>query len=130
MGQLMLTQGNLDFHTGIGVVAKHFNNSPDRLRLATWLFQQFHHHHLAGFRARYFGVLFLIRRQQNILTDALVFGHYKPHTMLLEYPPDEARIRALYHLDDFALGTAFAVNANHSCNCTVTVQDLGHFLRR
>jgi hypothetical protein len=123
-GQLVLAQGDLDFHAGIGIVAEHLDHLADRLGMLRRLLDDLHHHHLPGQR-----LLLASRGEQDVLADAPVLGHHEHHPMLVVHAADEALVGALQHLDDLAFRPAATVNADDSRHDPVAMQYLVHFLR-
>ena len=72
----MLTQRNLDLHARIGIISKYLDDASDWLSMPAWLLDDFDHDHLPVP-----GLEFLIRRNQNILADPLVFRHHDNNAM-------------------------------------------------
>ena len=70
--QIVFAKRNLDFHSRIGVVAQHFDHARHRLRIPGGLGNQFHHDHLPRL-----GTAIESRLDQDVLIDALVFGHHE-----------------------------------------------------
>ena len=119
----MLAQGNLDFHSRVGIIAQHFDDTPDRLRVLARLLDDFHHHHLPGLRLQ---LALLVRRHQDIVRQTAVLRHHDHHPVLDEHPTDHPRIGALGNLDDIALRASPSINADNARQHTVTVHDLAH----
>ncbi len=123
MRQIMLAQCDFDFHTGVGIIAQHLDNTSDRLSMFAGLLQNFQHDHLTGFGyARFAG------GDQDVLGDAAVFRHHKLDAMLFKQAPDHAIIGALQHLDDLALRASAPVHAALPHHHHIAVQHLVHFL--
>jgi hypothetical protein len=77
MGQRVLAQRDLDLHAGIGVVAQHLHHARHRLRVLGRLRDDFHRHDLSGF-----GLPAILRRHDELVADALVFGRNEEHPVL------------------------------------------------
>ena len=95
MRQVVLAQGDFDFHAGVGVIAQHLNHSTHRLLVAAGLFHQLDHHHLAMLAV---GVA--VGLDQNILVQAAVFRHGKPDAALAIQSRHHRLIDPLDHFDD------------------------------
>jgi hypothetical protein len=126
--QFMLAQRDLDFHAGIGIVAEHLDQAPDRLAVLARLLDQFDHHHLAGLRLERLLRALLGRRQQDVLADALVLGRDETHAVFLDHSPHHEAVGPLRDFNDLALGTAFAIDADDPGDDLVAMQHLVHFL--
>ena len=119
--KLVLAQGNFDFHAGIGIVAKNFDDLADRLRVAAWLLDDLHHHHLAGSH-----FVFPVRNYEDVLIDPPVLGNNDRNAVLDQDASDHLAVRPLQHLDDRAFTPPLAIDADYACQRPVAMQDLGH----
>ena len=72
IGQVVLAQGNLDFHAGIGKAAENLAHAADGFVVRAGLSDDFHRHHLAGL-----GLACVFHRHQDVLVDAPVFCDQK-----------------------------------------------------
>ena len=125
MRQIVLAQRDLDLHAGIGVVAEDLGDARHGLAMRRWLLDQFSDHHLPRLR-----VAPHVRRHQDILADALVFGNEIVDAAFFIKPPDDFTVGTLEHIDDHTLGTAALVDADLARGGAITVQRLVHFLGR
>ncbi len=122
-GQVVLAQRDLDLHAGVGVVAQHLDDAPDRLGELGGLLDQ-----LDGDDLARLGLLAPARGDQDVLRQAAVLGHDDHHAVLVDDTTDDAGVGALEHLDQLALGTAAAVRAGDAHHDAVAVQHLAHLL--
>ena len=125
MRQVELAQRNLDLHARIGIVAKHFGNPPDRLRVLRGLRDDFDRGHLAGL-----GLARVGGRNQDVLHDAPVLRHEEQHAVLLVQAADDAPVGALEHFDDGAGRPAARILARHAHRGAIAMHHLAHFGRR
>ena len=121
--QIVLAQRYLDFHSWIGVVAEDLHHTRHRLAVCRWLLEKLGDHDLAGLR-----LAAHIRRNEDVLADALVLGDQVPDATLLVDAADDLAIRALDDVDDGAFGTSALVDADQAHHRAVAVQCLVHFL--
>ena len=98
VGQLVLAKRNLDLHARVGVIAENLDDSPDRLRVPAWLFDNFSHHDLARLRAPS-----RLCRYQQVLADAPLLRHDDTDPALLKVASDHGLIGALQNFDDGGL---------------------------
>ena len=124
VGQIMLSQRDLDFHSRIGVVAKHLDDAPDRLRVALRLLDDFGDHDLAGLCTAVCAC-----RYQNVLADAAIFRRDDTDSVFVQEASDHFRIGALENFDDMPLAPATRIDAAFARDHTIAVQHLGHFAR-
>src|SRR5690606_7850198 len=113
-----------DFDAGIVDLAQHLDDAPQRLGVAGGLLQNLHGNHLAMFRT-----IDLLGRNQDIVLDALIFGHHDAGATLAQEAADELVGTALEHFDDkaFQLAAIFAFDLGQN---SVAMQHLEHFARR
>jgi hypothetical protein len=116
-----LAHRDLDLHAGVVDIAQHFDHAAHRLGIAGRLFGQFDADHLPA-------LALPGEPGQDVLADALVFGHHDPGAVLIEQAADDAGIGALHDFDDGAFGPAAAVGAGDARQHAVAVQHLLHFL--
>jgi len=121
--QVVLAQRDLDLHPGIGVVAEHLDDAADGLGVLGRLLHDLGHHDLAFLHA-----LEALRRDEDVLVDALVLGDHESHAVLDEDAAHDPRVGALEHLDDVALEAAASIHAGHAHQHRVAVQRLVHLL--
>jgi len=88
-----------------------------------WLLDQLGDDHLAWLR-----LAAHVRRDEDVLADALVLGDQVPDTSFLVDAADDFAIRALDHVDDRAFRASTLVDADHAHGRAVAVQRLVHFL--
>ncbi len=122
MRQIVLAQGNFDFHAGVGVVAQHLHDVTNRLGMLVGLLQDFQNHHLPGL-----GPAGVTGGDQNVLADAAIFCHHKQNAMLGKQSPDHALVGALQHFHDFAFRATTSIDAALPHQRHVAVQHLVHF---
>ena len=128
-GQVVLAQGDLDFHTRVSIVAEDLDDAADGLGIAGRLFQDFHHHHIAG-PGLELGPLVGHGGggNQDVLADALVLRHHELDAVLFHEPAHQAGVGPLQHFDDGGLAAAAAVQADAAHQHPVAVQHLVHLL--
>ena len=121
MRQVELAQRDLDLDAGIGVMAEHFGDAPDRLRVARRLGNQLDGGDVARARAPRGA-----RRHDDILRDAPVRRHEKEHAVLRVQAADDAAVRPLQNLDDLPGRPAAMVLAEDARPGVIAVQHLPH----
>ena len=109
MRQIELAQRDLDLHAGIGVMAEHFGNAPDRLGVRRRRLDEIDGDDFAGLRLAPFG-----GRHEDVVRDAPVLGHEDQHAALIVQAADDAALRALEHLDEHADRPAALIGAAHA----------------
>ena len=112
----MLPQGDLNFHARIRVVAEDLDHLADRLSLPGRLLNDLDHHHLSSY-----GLELATRGNQDILADASVLGNHEQHAVLIVNAPDDTVVRAFQYLDNFAFGSATAINADNTRHDAIAV---------
>jgi len=120
----VFAHGDFDFHAGVVDVAEHFDDAPQRLRMAARKVRQLDHHHLPDLR------LLRVLRDQDVVADALLFGRDDQRAVLVQQAADHALVRAVGHLDDMAFGTPAPVITDDTRQHAIVVHDLLHFARR
>ncbi|KCB33243.1 hypothetical protein L543_1089 [Bordetella hinzii L60] len=123
-GHIELAHRDFDFHAGIVDLAQHFEHLAQRLGMTGRLLDDLDRHHLPML-----GAVGVARRNQDVVLDALVFGHHDGQPMLVQETPHEFVGAPLDHLDDGALGLA-PVLARGLDQHAVAVQHLEHLARR
>jgi hypothetical protein len=122
--QRMLAQRDLDLHARVGVVAEHFDDFRDGLRMLGRLRDDLGRYDLAGLCSARF-----VRRNEKLVRDALVFGRDEQNAVRPIEPPDDPLLAPLQHFDDLAFRTRAPVGAGDAAHGTVAMQDLMHLLR-
>jgi len=122
-GQIVFAQRNFDLHSGIGIVADHFADAPDRLRVLIGLLDDIDHHHLTRLRRQ---LALGDWRNQDILRNPAIFRDHESDAMINKNPPNHALVRPLGHFDNTALGSPLAVYAGHPDQRPITVQSPSH----
>ena len=122
----MFSQCDFDFHTRIGVVAKHFDNAPDRLRMLAGLLDDLDHDDLPGLGLD--GRLLVIRWDQNVLIDPAVLGHHKSDPVLDKDTTNHAIVDVLQHLDDSPFTAPLAIEPGYPNQHAVAMQHTAHLL--
>ncbi len=124
MRQLVLAQRDLDFHARVGVGAQHLDHARDGFPLRRRLLDDFDHDDIAGL-----GLAALLRRHQQILVDAPVFGDDERDAVLVVEAADDGAVGALEDVDDLSLGSAATVDAGLAHGDAIAVQRLVHLAR-
>jgi hypothetical protein len=119
----VLAHRDFDFHAGVVDIAEHFHHAAERLRVTAREFGQLDHHHLADL-----GLLGVLR-DQNVVTDALVFGRDDQRAVLVEQAANHALVGAIRDFDDMPFRPAAAVIADDTRKHAIVVHDLLHFAR-
>jgi hypothetical protein len=123
--QVELAHRDLDLHAGIGVVAEHLGDAPDRLGVAAGRRHEIDRHDLPRLGAARLGA-----RHQDVVRDAPVVRHEKQHPVLRVHASDDAALRALEHLDHGPDRAAAVVASADAHRRTIAVHHLAHLRRR
>ena len=121
--QVVLAQGNLDLHAGVGIVAKHLDDAADGLRRARGLFDEFDGDDLA-----WLGLLAPACGDQDVLRQATVLGRDDHHPMLADHAANDTAVGALEHADHLAFRATTTILARDADHDAVAVQHGAHFL--
>ncbi|MDT4818582.1 hypothetical protein FQZ97_516800 [compost metagenome] len=123
-GHVELAHRDLDFHAGIVDLAQDLGHTAQRLRVAGRLLHDFHRDHLPML-----GAIGVAGRNQDVVLDALVFGHDDGQPVLMQEAPHQFIGAAFDDLHDgaFRLASVFARGLHQHA---IAVQHLEHFARR
>ena len=122
MRQIVLTQRDLDFHSGIGVITQHFHYLANRLTVGIRILKDFHHDYLAVL-----GTRLSTRLNQNVMVDAAVFRRHHPHAPDTVDAADQPRHHMIQHLYDLAFLPASAIKAGRADHHPIAMHRFFHF---
>jgi len=124
MGNVVSTQGNIDFHARSHVVA--YNLQYIALRLETWRrpVSYLHFDELSDFCASV-----ATRGHQHFLLDLRVVGHYKANAAFFKVATHDGFVSTGDHFDDHAFTTTTAIQPRNTGQRAVTIKHQTHLRR-
>ena len=113
--------GNVDFQTGVKMVAEHFHDLALGTEVARGVVGDFRRHNLAGL-----GAALEFWRNQYAVINAAVVRHHETNAALLLIPADNTRRAAVQHLHHTAFRTPAAIQADDAHQHFIAVKHKLH----
>jgi hypothetical protein len=125
MGNIKLTDRNLDFHPGIVYATQNLCHATNRRGIAGGGVYYLNHYNLTRLSACRIAPTY-----NNVVLDSLILGYYQSDSPLLHKPTHEAAYCMLKHLNNDSLRAASSVCTHHLGSNTIAMHGLEHFSRR
>ena len=121
----MRADRDIDFHARRHMIAQHFRDTTNRLRMRRWVLNNSNGDDLASLR-----ITLHVGRHDDFMRQTFMIGHHETDAALRAKASHHAMGIALQHFDDGAVGAAASINTDNTHHGAIAVHQTAHLARR